>query len=315
MSGTKPRITIVGSINMDLVVRSRKLPAPGETITASNSVESPGGKGANQSVAAARLGADVIHLGRVGSDSFADRLIDNLNREGVKTDHVLRTPSISSGLAVVMVEDSGENSIVVVPGSNGEVTAVDVEQHADIIRESDVLVVQLEIPLDAVLAAIDIAREAGVKVIVDPAPAVENLPEELLRVDVICPNQSEAEILLGTPIESVQDARQAAWQLVRRGVKNAIITLGSEGAVLCDGETLEFLAPFAVEAVDTTAAGDAFAGALAVRWMETGDLLQATRFACAAGALAASKPGAQPAMPRRNEIEALLQQHSGPGDE
>jgi len=306
----KPRIAVLGSINMDLVARCSRLPLPGETVIASSFSEVSGGKGANQAVAAARLGAYVTMVGRVGDDALASRLRANLDREGIDTTFVLETEQCPSGIAIVAVEQSGENSIIVVPGANGRLDLADVTSAAGVIRASDVLVLQLEIPIEAVLAAITLARKSGVQVILDPAPAPSQFPGELFEVDVICPNQSEASALLGRDIESVAEAQQAALELTRRGVKHAIVTLGAQGAVASDGQHVHWFEPFAIKPIDTTAAGDAFAGAFAVRWAEQESMTEAVRYACAAGAIAASRAGAQPALPSREEINELLERVS-----
>ncbi len=291
---------------MDLVVRCARLPVPGETIIADSSSEIPGGKAANQAVAAARAGGAVTMIGRVGDDAFATRLVENLRRENIDTANVIETEKCASGIAVVAVEQSGENAIMVVPGSNGRVTPEDVGAAAAIIRKSDILLLQLEIPLDAVLAAIKIAHEADVRVILDPAPMPSALPEKTLNVDIICPNQSEASAIVGRPIHTVDDARNCVSQLHDRGAKNVIVTLGGDGAVVSDGNSIKWIQPLKITPIDTTAAGDAFAGALAVRLAEGASLVEAARFASAAGAIAATRVGAQPAMPTRSEIEQLL---------
>jgi ribokinase len=303
----KPRIAVLGSVNMDLVAHCSHLPHRGETIIASSFSEVSGGKGANQAVAAARLGAEVTMIGRVGDDAFASQLRGHLDRERIDTTFVLPTEKCSSGIAIVAVEHSGENSIVVVPGANGRLDVADVTSAAGAIRASDALLLQLEIPIAAVLAAINIARASGVRIILDPAPAPSQFPPELFDVDVICPNQLEASAILGCPVQSVADAEQAAVELARRGVKYAIVTMGAEGAVASDGEIVIRFDPFAIHAIDTTAAGDAFAAAFAVRSIEQDSILESVRFACAAGALAASRAGAQPAMPSREEVIELLQ--------
>jgi ribokinase len=301
-----PRITVLGSINMDLVVRCAHLPIPGETIIAQSSAEIPGGKGANQAVAAARAGGEVTMIGRVGDDAFAGRLAANLRRENVNTANVIETDKCASGIAVVAVEESGENAIMVVPGANGRVTSEDVDATADIIRKSELLLLQLEIPLDAVLAAIAIATEAGVRVILDPAPMPSSLPEKTLNVDIICPNQSEASAIVGRTVHTVEDALDCVSRLHDRGAKHVIVTLGGDGAVVSDGNSTEWIQPLKITPVDSTAAGDAFAGALAVRLAEGASLVEAARFASAAGAIAATRVGAQPAMATRSEIEHLL---------
>lgn len=310
----RPRIAVLGSINLDLVIQCAHLPLPGETVIAESLREVSGGKGANQAVAAARLGAEVTMIGRVGGDDAGVGLLKNLQAEGINTAHVSCSKSeaedleISSGIAVVMVEQSGENSIVVVPGANGIVSVEDIDRAAAVIKQSDVLVVQLEIPVETVIYACRIARQAGVRIILDPAPAPRNVPEHFFDVDLICPNQSEAGLLLDRSVSSIAEAKEASDGLIRKGAKNAIITMGKQGAVLNDGAGITVVPPCVVEAVDSTAAGDAFAAALAVRWSEQASLEDATQFACAAGALAASKPGAQPGMPTRSEVEQFMNQ-------
>lgn len=307
MSETRrARIAVLGSINMDLMIRSAKLPLPGETVIAEAKVENPGGKGANQAVAAARMGAEVTMIGCVGDDSFAEELLQNLEIEGVQTQLVSRKRETTSGVAVVMVETSGENAILVVPGANGLVGPAELEQARQVICDSDVLLMQLEVSVETVIAAAKIAREAGVSVILDPAPAPAHFPMELLDVDLICPNQSEAAALLGQSVGLVEAAAALVPELAQLGPRRAIITLADQGAVLFDGEYVETVAAFEVDAVDSTAAGDAFAAGLAVRLAEQADLKEAVRFASAAGALAASGVGAQSAMPTREQIETLL---------
>tara|TARA_R110002111_G_scaffold18931_3_gene46344 strand:+ start:32442 stop:33386 length:945 start_codon:yes stop_codon:yes gene_type:complete len=308
----RAKIAVLGSINMDLMIRAAKLPLPGETVIADSKVENPGGKGANQAVAAARMGADVTMIGCVGDDSFAEQLLQNLQTEGVDISHVTRQKNTTSGVAVVMVETSGENSILVVPGANGFVGNAELEQARQVICTSDVLLMQLEVPVETVIAAAKIARAAGVRVILDPAPAPAAIPvkkfSELLQVDLICPNQSEAAALLGKPVNSMEDAIALIKELTQLGPRQAIITMAEQGAVVFDGATVQTVPPFAVDVVDSTAAGDAFAAGLAVRLAENASLIDAVRFASAAGALAASGAGAQTAMPTREQIETLLEQ-------
>ena len=308
----RPKICVLGSINMDLMIQTTKLPLPGETVMAQTKVENPGGKGANQAVAAARMGAEVTMVGCVGDDSFADQLIENLENENVNTTHVTRRVDTTSGVAIVMVESSGENAILVVPGANGLVSPVEVEQAKHAICNSDLLLMQLEVPPEMVIAAAQIAREAGVPVILDPAPAPVNLSaivqSELLHVDFICPNQSEAAALLGNSVDSIHDAVKRIPELAESGAKRAIITMAEQGAVVFDGESVQTIPACAVNVVDSTAAGDAFAAGLAVRLAEHATLIDAVKFASAAGALAASGLGAQTAMPTREQIESLLEQ-------
>lgn len=307
---SSPKITVLGSINMDLVVRCAELPMVGQTILAHSSTEFCGGKGANQAVAAAEAGGDVSFIGAVGSDAFADRLLGNLSHHGIACEAIARRNHQASGLAVISVDQHGQNSIMVVSGANASVTRDEVLAAKAFIQRSDVLLVQLEIPLDAVLAGIEIAKEAGVRVVLDPAPAPSEFPPQLLAVDLICPNESEAAGLTGQRVESVEDARRAADALHQMGAQHVAITMGDQGTLLRSEGESRLIPAFPVSAVDTTAAGDAFAGALATRWSQTGDLFEAVRFANAAGALAASKHGAQSSIANREAIETLLRTQS-----
>ncbi|MEI7698992.1 MAG: ribokinase [Planctomycetia bacterium] len=302
-----PRIVVIGSINMDLVVRCASIARPGETISGQSLREIPGGKGANQAVAAARLGAQVTMVGRVGEDAFGKTLRDGLLREGIEVSHVQITAGVSSGVAVIQVDDAGQNSIVVIPGANGLVTAEDVLAAASVIREADAVLLQFEIPLQTVKAAVDLARRSGVRVIVDPAPARADAAASVLSADWLCPNETEAESLTGLVVETEFQACAAAKSLRQRGCGRSLITLGSRGIVLCgEGGVLQRADAFRIAVVDTTAAGDAFAAGLGVSLSRGAADAEAVRFACAAGAIAATKSGAQPAMPYLQEVESLL---------
>jgi len=305
MTNSGPKIMVIGSINRDLVVRCHTLPAPGQTLLAESSTEICGGKGANQAVAAARAGGQVRMIGRVGDDAFADRLVANLEQAQIESNHVLRTDGCASGLAVVAVDDSGQNSIMVVPGSNGQVSVADIENARLAIESSSVVLLQLEIPLDTVVAAIGMARSAGVPVIVDPAPAPDEWLDQLFHVDLLCPNESEAAAFVGGPVETLKQVESAARAIHEKGAVNVAITLGDRGTLLFDGNQTQLVEPFPVHAVDSTAAGDAFAGAVAVYWAEHSNLVDAVRYGNAAGALSASREGAQPSIAQRDEIEKL----------
>ena len=301
------RITIVGSLNMDLVIQSPHIPQPGETIIGSNFQTIPGGKGANQAVAAARLGGQVYMVGRVGEDAFADVLVDNLKSSGVDTGFVQRDSNSPTGVALIVVDDAGENIIVVASGANMQVTEADVAAAEQEIASSDVLLLQLEVPLPVVTRAAQIAKANEVKVILNPAPA-RKLPPELLQfVDVLVPNESETELLTGIEVGSRAEYANAARQLLSAGVSSVVMTLGSRGSFLASSSTdLDSIAAFNIEPIDTTAAGDAFLGGLAVTIGEGGSLPEAVRIGNAAGALAAMRFGAQTSLPSRIEVLQLI---------
>lgn len=301
----RPRIVVVGSINMDLVLRCDRLPTAGETISADSCEEVCGGKGANQAVAAALAGGDVHMIGRVGVDSFATRLRRNLVEQGVHCDAVTTTDDCPSGLAIIGVEASGQNQITVVAGANGRLTPSDVRRDAELIQSADVLMVQWEVPLDTVACAIEIARHAGVRCVLDPAPVAAGWTDAILNVDVLCPNETEASAITGHAITNVSHCESAARTLHKRGAQHVAITMGRHGCgLLTEGHFHHIPSP-TVDAVDTTAAGDAFAGALAVRWSQTDDLVDAVRFAVIAGALATTRHGAQSSLFHRTEIESF----------
>jgi ribokinase len=301
-------IIVFGSINMDLVAQVPRLPLPAETLTGTGFFTAPGGKGANQAVAAARLGATTYMVGRVGNDEFGAVLLKHLEVEGVRTDAIATDPEVSSGVAQIAVEESGQNNIIVVPGANGRLDENDLARLEILLPEAKLLLLQLEIPLDVTLQAVHLAREHNVQVILDPAP-VTDLPGEIYsQIDLITPNEIEAAQLVGFPVNNREDAFRATDALLDLEVRVAIIKLGADGVVFAshNPEFRGFIRPFPVTAVDTVAAGDAFNGGLAVALSEGLELPDAVRWSAAAGALATTKPGAQTAMPRREEILRLL---------
>jgi ribokinase len=298
-------IVIFGSINMDLVVRTPRLPAPGETLTGHTFFTASGGKGANQAVACARLGAYARMLGRVGDDVFGATLRDSLRGYGVDVAGV-GVSAGPSGVAVIAVDDAAENTIVIVAGANGTVGEEDLALLEGALANATVLLLQLEVPIAAVVAAAQAARRHGVTVLLDPAPARE-LPAELYAAaDIITPNESEAGALVGFAVKGRQDAERAGRVLLDRGVRAAAIKMGSQGAYWTDGTRDGFASAFQVEAVDTVAAGDAFNGGLAAALDAGLPLEQAIRWGMAAGALSVTKPGAQQSMPTRAELLALI---------
>lgn len=301
---------VVGSINMDLVTTTDRVPTAGETITGKDFRTYPGGKGANQAVGVSKLGGRCVLIGKVGDDAFGDSLLASISGAGVEVETVGRVKEVSTGIAVILVESSGENRIVVVRGANDSVLAPDVDAAADTISSAAALLVQLEVPLSAVSRAIQIAHEAGAKVILDPGPApADPLPDSLLQmVHVITPNQHEASVLSGLPpVESVSDAELAGRRLLERGVRTAVVKLGADGAVVTSRDREPVVIPgHKVRAVDTTAAGDTFAAALTVGIIEGLDDVEASVFANAAAAIAVQRPGAQSSIPTRTEVEAFL---------
>lgn len=301
-------ICVVGSLNMDLVMRTPHLPVPGETVSGGPFATHPGGKGANQAVAAARLGAAVAMVGRVGGDAFGARLRTELDQADIDIRQVVTLPDVASGVALIAVEASGQNSIIIAPGANGALTPADVEAAGPTITAAQVLLLQLETPLPAVQRAAELAHAAGTLVLLNPAPA-QPLPAELLaQVDYLIPNEQEAALLLGEAIATDADAAGPAQRLcAQTGVGGVVITLGAQGAVLAQAQTEpQFVPAHSVEVADTTAAGDAFVGAFAVALAEGRTPAEALRWGNAAGALAVTAAGAQPSLPSRNAVAALL---------
>ncbi len=304
------KIVVVGSFNMDLVVRMPAIPRPGETLLGGVFATYPGGKGANQAVAAARLGGEVTMVGRVGADAFGDQLLALARAEGIDTRFVGVDKDAATGVALIEVDAQGQNSIAVASGANFTLTAADVAAAFAQIERVDLVVMPLETPLETIQAAAELGRQAGAHVVLNPAPA-QHLTAELLRnVDVLIPNEHEAALMTGIEIHSPGDARQAAAQLLRSGPRNVIITLGSQGALIAEtggsGPIVTPAAAFSVKPVDTTAAGDGFVGALAVALGEGRTLQAAAQFASAAAAISVTRIGAQPSLPARGEVEAFL---------
>jgi ribokinase len=296
-------ILVVGSLNADLVVKSPRFPQPGETISGDDLQIIPGGKGANQAVAAARQGVKTAMLGRVGSDSFAPFLVDNLKSNQVDTSHVA-VDSSATGTAIIVVDANGQNSIVLSPGANGNVSPADVDSAS--FSNSKLLLLQLEIPTPTVLHAAQQARANGLTVILNPAPA-KALPAELISsVDILIPNESELSLLTGLPVKDVASAEKAAKEILKQGVKTVIVTLGSKGALLVTDTQVKQVDTYKVNVVDTTAAGDAFIGGFASAMLSGKTLEDSVRYGCACGALATTKFGAQPSLPTKEEVEKFI---------
>ena len=305
----EPTILVVGSINMDLVVRAPHIPAPGETVLGDAFATAPGGKGANQAVAVARQGVRCLFLGRVGEDDFGRTLLRGMAVEGIDCSAVAKTPGAATGVAMIIVDARGENSIVVASGANYRVSPSDVCAHEDLFEAADVVLLQLELPLPTVMAARALAVRHGCKVVLDPAPAPKVLPPELCQVDVISPNVGEAEIITGQHADELDERvhKVVASDLIARGAKAAVLKLGSRGSLVltADGQ-IAVACPYKVNIVDTTAAGDAFTATLAVGIARGVPLAHAAQVANAAGALACTRFGAQPSMPTSEEIRALM---------
>ena len=297
------RILVIGSSNTDMTLKTSHLPSKGETLIGQDFKISPGGKGANQAVAAKRLGQNcpVSLICKVGSDIFGSKSIENFSREGIDTSMIMRSKK-PSGVAMILVDDKGDNSIAIASGANYDITVEDIEALKDTISEAGVVLLQFELLPEVVFRAAQIAHEAGAYVILNPAPAVFIPSEVFSFVDLFTPNQSEAEFYTGITVSDTTSAAQAAETLVSKGVKNVIITMGSEGSVgYWDGKSF-FTPAHKVEAVDATAAGDTFCGALAVALCEGESLREAAEFATAASALAVQKMGAQDSIPYRNNL-------------
>lgn len=294
----KAKVVVIGSSNTDMTIKGDRLPKPGETVLGGEFRMGPGGKGANQAVAAQRLGADVSFICKVGRDIFGDNAISGYQKEGIDCSRILRSDK-ASGTALILVDGNAENCIAVAPGANADLTPEDVDSVADVICSADYLILQLEIPVESVLRAAKIAHEAGVYVILNPAPAC-HLPEELFGyISLITPNQTESALLSG--VEDNLDA--AVERLMQLGVKDVVVTLGSKGSLVISEGAKTLVPSLKVKAVDTTAAGDTFCGALCVALSEGCSLVDAAGFATKASALTVQKMGAQDSIPFRSDIK------------
>ena len=302
----KPTILVVGSSNTDLIIKAARIPKPGETILGGEFARAAGGKGANQAVAAARAGGDVTFIARVGRDANGDAARAGFAADGINVKSVIRDPSRPSGVALILVDQHGENSIAVASGANDKLSPADVRRAKPAFRRAQIVLLQLETPLPTVVASAELAAAAGVRVVLNPAPAWP-LPAQLLkRIYLLTPNESEAELLTGVAVTDEATATRAADNLLARGVENVIITLGARGAFVAGKNLRQFIPGFKVRAVDATGAGDIFNGALVVALAEGRSLLEAASFASAAAAISVTRFGAQPSVPMRREIEAML---------
>lgn len=294
-------ILVIGSSNTDMTAKTRELPRPGETVLGGVFTMGAGGKGANQAVAAQRLGGNVKFICKVGNDMFGDNSIAQYKKEGLDTSGILRS-SLPSGVALIYVDDHAENCIVVASGANGDLTEEDIEASRNDIENCGILLLQLESPIPSVLKAAQIAHKAGAMVVLNPAPACP-LPEEIFKnIDLFIPNETELSTFSGIPVTSKEEAEKAAAAMQAKGVGKLIVTMGSKGALICDGGPSVFVQAHKVKAVDTTAAGDTFCGALCVAISEGKSLKEATEFATAASALTVQKMGAQNSIPYRKDL-------------
>lgn len=307
-------IGVIGSINMDLVVRAPRFPRPGETVSGGELEMVPGGKGANQAVAAARMGQQVALFGRVGEDVFGPRLRANLESEGIDVSAVELLPEAATGVALIVLDPSGQNTIVSSHGANDAIKASEVEPAFDRWDAIDQLVLQMEIPLDVIETAIEAARAQGVQVVLNAAPADERARDWLAAVDVLIVNETEAELLSGREVVDLDSARAAGQALCAEGCQTVILTLGPDGALLFTDGHVEHVPAIVVQVVDTTGAGDAFVGAFTAMRAEGGPDLTAVRYGVCAGALAVGVLGAQPSLPSRARVEGLYEEVYGVGN-
>lgn len=305
-------IVVFGSFVVDLTSRSKGLPLPGQTLLGSSFKMGAGGKGSNQAVAAHRAGANVTLVTKIGDDVFGQVALDFYRTEGMDTAYILRDSERETGVALIMVdEQSAQNEIVVVSGACAHITDEDVERCRPLIESAAILLLQHEINFTAQYKVIDIAHAAGVKIVLNPAPAVEIPDEVLKKIDIVTPNETEAQALTGVEVKGAKDARRAAQAFLDRGVGSVVITMGALGSFATDGTRSELLPRLSVDAIDTTGAGDAFNGGFVMALAEGRDLFQALRYGNAAGALSVTRLGTAPAMPSRAEIDRMVAQNYG----
>lgn len=300
------KILVIGSLNMDMVIPIEQMPLKGETILGGNITHIPGGKGANQACAVGKLGGSGVMLGCVGNDQFGNDLCENLMRAGVDVTHIGKVEQISSGIAVILVDAEGSNSIVVAPGTNSECDVQYLKKHDEVLRECDFVIFQMEIPKDAIWYGISRAKELGKTVILNPAPAPEFISEEILqKIDYITPNEVEVVKLAGLEGDSLDVIKEAAGSLLQKGIANVLVTLGSRGVMLMKEGYCEIFPARKVDAIDTTAAGDCFNGAFAVGLSEGMSVEESIAFGNLASSIAVTRKGAQSSIPDRSEVDAL----------
>lgn len=304
------QIVVVGSLNMDMVVSLKHRPGRGETVLGGDFFMNAGGKGANQAVAARKLGATVAMIGKVGQDLFADQLLENLVQLGIDCSAIEQIPSQATGVAFVTLDPEGDNSIIVAPGANHKLTPADIRRQEELIKQAKLLMVQLEIPLETVKEAIAIARRHKVPVMLDPAPVQPLTAELLSMVDYIVPNETEISQLTGIEVHDQVTAKLAAVELLRQGVSTVFAKLGEKGIVVVNANRTFFVEPYQVQAVDSTAAGDAFAGAVGAAIVSGKDVWASAKFASAIGAITVTRKGAQASMPSLEEAEDFIKKEA-----
>lgn len=301
------KIVVVGSSNTDMIIQVKKIPKPGETVIGGKFSMAAGGKGANQAIAAVRAGGNVTFVSRIGKDMFGDSSLKNFAKDGLNVDNIIRDSDKPSGVALIFVDAKGENSIAVASGANAKLSSIDIDNLRDVISSANILLMQLEIPMETIEAAAQVAFENNVKIILNPAPTQPLNDNLLKKISVITPNETEIEMLTGVPVKNEEDAERAAKILTDKGIGVVIITLGSSGAFVFSNTFKGLVPSYKVKAVDTTAAGDVFNGAFAVALSENKNIKEAVIFANAAAAISVTRLGAQASVPYKKEIYNLLE--------
>lgn len=302
----KPSIVIVGSSNTDMVIKADHLPAPGETILGGTFFMTQGGKGANQAVAAARLNGQVTFIAKIGADVFGKQSMQLYNNDRIDTTYITIDETKPSGVALINVDDNGENCIAVAPGANATLTVDDIHRAQTVLENASIILMQLEIPLLTVDHVANLAASRHIKLVLNPAPACKLSDTLLRKISIITPNEKEAEMLTGIKISDIDSAKEAAQILSQKGIETVIVTMGSEGALILHNDVFEVVPAAKVKAVDTTAAGDVFNGALVVAISEGKDVIPAVQFANAAAAISVTRLGAQASAPYRDEVDATM---------
>ncbi len=302
----RPKITVIGSSNTDLVATVPRLPSPGETVMGIDFIIAPGGKGANQAVAIARIGGDVTFIAKIGTDDNGKRSLENFKKDGINTEFVFQTDEVPSGVALIFVDKNGENMLVPVPGANGRLLPDDIDKARSAIENADIIVLQLEIPLETVKHTIEIAHKANVPIVLNPAPGRKLEPDLIKMISYITPNETEAEILTDVKVIDYNTAEESGRKLLQFGAKTVIVTLGKRGAMVVTHNCSQLVSAYQVNAVDATAAGDAFTGGFAYAIATGKDIISSVKFGNAVAGLTVTKMGAQPSMPTKYELEEFL---------